>query len=489
MAYIIPSKNIFDVKHNKLIDNKISAVDISEKVYSEKEIEISKTFDIFEKTGETKIIQGEESADVSIFKCNYDVGSNISFPIANISEEITEFIIPNSISVGFEFSIRNIFLMFQRTYETHNVYCVENNVETIKTEFLGVQNINNYRDYFYDVRDPSNLANSIRFSTTNKYVFDGDASSFVPQKGNKIKIPSIEGLKYGYENTNGGIFTDSDFRPFHIAYIVERIKIIIRAKTIYEKDASSRVIGNVEEGKTLRLEKNEFPASYGIIPSNQTAMEEVANKIISNYKNGRETATVVCGVSFRYKKIPNITHLNTRIFKNGDVVCPMVSAISGLAPLSVSTDRQAKNFIVANNKVTFDGEILQELSLIEDVNSTTDFKENITEFTEISLAVEEVYYTGIFVEGEKYVFDADTGLNKPFIAKRISVYTKYTEEYVGSFLAPNVDKIITRSGNIGFVAIKNTVYDKYDNHYGWYVVWEKEPTKTPIFIDKLIYTL
>lgn len=100
-----------------------------------------------------------------------------------------------------------------------------------------------------------------------------------------------------------------------------------------------------------------------------------ALKILEDYANGKETATIVCEIG-EYdfvsddgeviKKISQIGSENNSVFQVGDLVLPMVMGADGKdRPLSYHSDKTPKKFFVAATKVFYDGAVWQELTLKE----------------------------------------------------------------------------------------------------------------------------
>ena len=96
----------------------------------------------------------------------------------------------------------------------------------------------------------------------------------------------------------------------------------------------------------------------------------VANKIIKDWQNGKETATIRVSINNYYDTDGNIALSITdeskpMLFKNGDMVIPYVATPNGDRPMSSNPDGTPKEFLVTGVTLISDGAVWQELQLQE----------------------------------------------------------------------------------------------------------------------------
>lgn len=129
------------------------------------------------------------------------------------------------------------------------------------------------------------------------------------------------------------------------------------------------IIGNSGSTNVFSIPNNELIQEsnkyYG-----ENAIQKDFNKLLQAYKDGKETATVLCSIS-DYKDesgnvIINTATSNKMIFDIGDEVIPMIyNAYGEDVPMSVYKDGTPKIFRVVGVVPTYDGVPMQELTLQE----------------------------------------------------------------------------------------------------------------------------
>lgn len=131
---------------------------------------------------------------------------------------------------------------------------------------------------------------------------------------------------------------------------------------------------SVDNNGQFALPKNEWMQYQTIAQSsdgNFHIYEYHSSKIISQYKNGKETATVLCSISDYYdengeKVISERGGTINQKFSMYDVVVPMkYSKIGEEIPISRYQNGKRKEFYVVGIKLIYDGAVWQELTLQE----------------------------------------------------------------------------------------------------------------------------
>ena len=125
------------------------------------------------------------------------------------------------------------------------------------------------------------------------------------------------------------------------------------------------------DGKNpFSLRGNELLQDSNTTNGEKTA-KVLADNILEQYKNGKETATILCEISNYYdydteEKVISIDNSAKMCFDIGDIVIPMTFSYTGKdVPMSVYKDGSAKVFSVVGTKIFYDGAVWQELTLQE----------------------------------------------------------------------------------------------------------------------------
>lgn len=471
MAYIIPSKNIFDVRTNKVIDNIIDAVQITENKAKFKELKIERNFPVFlEEKAETNdkwktyYMGNEELSFKRIHEYdNYVTGTTIETTIPN-------YIDATSISVSFEYDfiiidsfggvnltnyvgIRGL-LSNQQTVSTEKNNFSDNNVSYFNVQVFPPSGFTVGEASPYTLVGYNNI-----FSVKSEYGGSVSNKSKTPKKN--IKISHTFNSSYelpwyiGINNSN------------HVVLAVRNIKMIITALELDTSETEERIIGDQNGQNLFKINQNEFGSTYTTIDG-KSALENVANTILNGYKNGRETATVVCGVS-EFK-----THEGEEtksLFSIGDSVVPIILVDNDDFALSHDKEQKAKSFIVANTNIKFDGEILQELTIIEDFSETLVVLKKIRELTEYQLQTMSVTKNIPLKEGRVYK------IGETFVTAVKVPFDHFGQK--GYFIGIPAGTAIQSSSGL-----KGTVDNSYIRSedgtiiYTWFINWDGPPNNT-----------
>lgn len=177
-------------------------------------------------------------------------------------------------------------------------------------------------------------------------------------------------------------------------------------------------------GDTIAFNLEEDSVSYGaegskkpfllsgseIIQSNGKSgdfnlISHLATIIRRQYANGKETATITCSINDYYDGDGNLIVSpktdQKMLFEIYDKVVPMVRQSNGIdAPLSLTSDGQAKAFEIVGVRVFYDGAVWQELTLRE-ANEAADIKLQLPAPT-------------IRIDGDTLYIQDSSGLGKSF---------------------------------------------------------------------------
>lgn len=136
--------------------------------------------------------------------------------------------------------------------------------------------------------------------------------------------------------------------------------------TFLSDEEKSGVVGTGNISN-FSIPSSEFYATRGGL----VAQKLLAENIISEYKDGKETATILCEIADYYdyntkEKVISIDKSDKMCFHIGDEVVPMVFNYLGQdAPMSLYKDGSPKVFSVIGTKIFYDGAVWQELTLQE----------------------------------------------------------------------------------------------------------------------------
>ena len=493
MGIIIPSSGVFDYNHNVVLDNKIDGVQIVEGKSDFKEITIEKTFEIFleeeNKDAENKWKTRYTTSDEINDKIQRNSPTNTYY--ATIEAQIPNYVDVGSISVSLEYNFYTLDTFGGAN--TNKIPIVINEGLFSSQQIIGTEKFS-YSDgvakyfnaYAYcpvgmtygDGLPYARYGYNNIIKATTEDLLEADKTSKYPEKN--IKISHTFDIFHEIWDFQG--INASDIAML----IVKSVKMIITAMELDTSGSKESIVGKLigsgDIKNIFKRSESEFLSAdqpYGTWTIGEITSSE---QIVEKYENGRETAEITCGINFSYKDVITEERIKyTKFFNIGDVVCPFVMGNKNAIPLSSKNQDEAKNFIVANAKKKFDGEILQELTLIEDVSSSTPYTSTLLTITEKTGFVDK----NAILEGtENLVFNLDMGINTIFNAEHVSVYDK-NGNFIDNFFAPPREmEVFSRSGNVGIVKYKDRIENwENDREYGWYIDWQNEPTDTKVYLQ------
>ena len=177
----------------------------------------------------------------------------------------------------------------------------------------------------------------------------------------KAYLPNVVGSTYTYTGT---------LKINCEQYIPEYVEINIYGNTIGIKLQEKNLkygIGN----KPHTLSGNEL-LQEGTTTIGDITSERLSNLILNGYKDGKETAKILCSISEYYNDFGSLA-ISTKqedkpmTFEVGDYVIPMVKSAQGEdKPMSRYKDGSSKVFEVVKTNFIYDGATWQELTLQEE---------------------------------------------------------------------------------------------------------------------------
>jgi hypothetical protein len=327
MPIIIPSKNIYMINYNKVVDNHIKSVDVS--IYNTEKTEETISFtwngstplltsDFVERTA--KITEIRIRPDVEFFEVNEKFDENGYFLEYEYKPITSGYAYPSPEYVTIQNPVVSDDPLSPYEYEVFRqtfVYPSGSAVATTTTS-ITIGLTDNLRAIAF-VREP-------RYTT-------GTKSFYVKSYSVVMKV---EGVKNDFPETT----------------------------TIYGETNDAK--------KKFSYKGNELFQTTTFYGDNQSGYRLdawTAEGIIENFKNGKETATIRCSISDYFdgygNKIIDVSS-ERMTFDIYDVVTPYVkSETKEDIPLSSQKNGNPKNFIVVGLKFIYDGAVWQELTLQE----------------------------------------------------------------------------------------------------------------------------
>lgn len=156
-------------------------------------------------------------------------------------------------------------------------------------------------------------------------------------------------------------------------YIPKAVELEVYGITIRLDSQNKTIQINEEKKNLISFNSNEL-----FQVNNAPSIEESYAKVITQYINGKECATIRCSISDYYEiDKDGETSANKAISKSGENGLPMTLSIGDIVipyvysanrqdkPMSLNKDGSAKSFQVLGKKMIYDGAVWQELTLQE----------------------------------------------------------------------------------------------------------------------------
>lgn len=356
MAIIIPSKNIYKKNNSKVVNNKINVVNLPlQTVEPSNEFDISVATESFmDNTYHLDDIGVRSTTRIGAMVMGSPVGGSQSYNIVIADLTATPYytdvtvkvpVLKNnkyvdSLKLGFdEYGYPNIKYTVWGTIKTEKVTISDVILDGSPSPMV------DYHQAKYTYEDPQYQEN-VSFPTFEKtvtYPVENDAV-FAPvsvtakidienqgnigtitqpnpkfDENNKefyildLQIPSYINIRkasasssYVASNVEGGAIPQKyDLIGTRKTYNAQKIEVSIYGNTI-GIDLSNGSVSYGEGQKPLSLESNELlqhNAEYSINNNERILLSEhLSNSVLKNYKNGKETAVIVCDMDFLPKK-------------------------------------------------------------------------------------------------------------------------------------------------------------------------------------------
>ena len=426
MAIIIPSKRIYSVQNNKIIDNKIQKIEInineptpivevdkslkgisyniegqgsalkpdpedffyeksSEKTFEYAYVYFSNGFAYDERIIKISKNQGDTLID-KITKLEYSVSGKLTKGITNATIPLTFDTTNGKITLG---SHGNISIS-DKTTSTTNFTFPNELPETVSAT-------NTYNGITASVEGiKGQPSGSVAFPSTeegwtnewyaSKKVGGGYGRYKIEDKGdyfeikfrvltqyNKTTLTSASTVSFNENNitqfTANGVY--ENFEPIQLQVVAYATVLGVQLNELndYQGDLQARATYSIENNELLQT-TNYYLHGVGSQEIQIPYIEYNLENIISQYKNGKETAIILCSINDYFdengNKVIDIKSNSKMMFKEFDEVIPYIFTSSKQdKPMSISSIGTPKTFIVIGVRPYYDGAVWQELYLLE----------------------------------------------------------------------------------------------------------------------------
>lgn len=176
-------------------------------------------------------------------------------------------------------------------------------------------------------------------------------------------------VKYGTYETGKGLVLNEIVMNVY-THIPNKIKITFYGDKTEDDIQTETFEYNINDKNVLKIDSNEIMQTNSLI-NGSSYVDYVKNGIMNTWADGLETAEITCSISdyndyITKERTKSISELNKEmLFKNGDVIIPMVATPTGDKPMSKYSTSSPKLFMVMSNNIVYDGALWQKLVLQE----------------------------------------------------------------------------------------------------------------------------
>ena len=203
-------------------------------------------------------------------------------------------------------------------------------------------------------------------------------------RGDPISSIEFREVNYSFDNSNDNIgvtFTISSvINRNGVNFYATNCKFSIEGVYIKQLEDEKITVGNQQNQSTnlnlptntLIQRKNLYGIKLGTTDRREDYSYKLINEVYSRYKNGKETATLLCEVGKYYDLEGNLVvdaesedETISPLLKKYDIVIPYVMTANGEKPLSVDADGFAKQFEIIGVNISYNGIARQEIIIQE----------------------------------------------------------------------------------------------------------------------------
>lgn len=420
MAIIIPSKNIYGMDNPKIIDNVVDNVTVNSNVISKDNkynvpVHLKKyTAPWFEHAFTANYEEWTNAATVNA-RSGLDALVHYAGSAVGIRTHYA-----NDVRVYIDRILKNAYISTLLTGYNKNGYA-NVNYSVVYKHYIGNAKINVTQ--YAKGGDNSDFVNDVQLTYNGDYeTSQGNLPKLSVEKTTEYTNSNLQSAiiskAYVVQEDKTTLFDDNIIKNFDDTYFDCKIKDILCGVEMYKasisgnmsKDAwggdptsktrnitldgvcekyvpieieitfNGNTIGiNLADGsftygsgnKPLSLNGNELLQDNGKV-GNKSLSQHLADNILQQYGNGKETATILCDINDYYstegEKIISTKDVNfsKMTFDIYDEVVPFISSEKGSeTPMSIDFGGRAKTFVVLGRRTIYDGAPWQELHLQE----------------------------------------------------------------------------------------------------------------------------
>lgn len=357
MATIIPSKNIYNRQNNKIIKNHINGVSATIGTVQSSNQEIG-NFQLNIQQEETAkllwldYIQYKDANSIATLENVKTIGTRTIGNVLHIGVRFTlssvgSFIDVDSITANVSFKVR-----YGVAYGSSLNYSLHSDASYKLSELSDIENIIvPFNDAYAKqtvVIPQQDFVNPLYIIWSNNTMNNGTT------RQEKV----IVDLYIPYRCTISSAPTDSEGnkqKQMYSGFAVTDVNVSFYGNVLDLNATKDEKYGS-EPFYDLKTNEMFFDTS---LFKNEDLFSSLSKRIVTAYKNGKETAVIRCSV-------PE----DLSIFEIGDEVIPMVFGADGVdRPMSRYKDGTQKVFNVVGTKFIYDGAVWQELTLQEKTQS------------------------------------------------------------------------------------------------------------------------
>ncbi len=409
MAIVIPSKNIYSINFDPVIDNQIDKVE-----FTEKQASIVESQEEVAKQTITNFVDGNP---FTIEKLNgFNDGSNINATYIQVTDiKYTPTITINIDKKQNNKLIKSLFTGVDGNGNSNISYelfgdvqkgqaYIEllvrgggNNLTIVKRMTNGYSGEMNAQDttYSFSINNSHKYKNKMEFLPSFKTVStpsNNDLSTEIEIDGGTLfsaktvemeeqfsisfnllvgftlykamlTYTNMEGSNYRLVTINPPSTLNTKYYPHSEKYVAKKVNITINGTVLslnLEDDTIQKGSGN----KVFSFDGNEL-----IQTTNTPTQESKYQEIIDKWKNGKQTAVMSCPIADYYdengNKVIDTSTSTKMLFDIGDIVIPYTYTNQGDKPVAYNKDFTPKQFKVVGTKISKNQGGTQELTLQE----------------------------------------------------------------------------------------------------------------------------
>lgn len=178
-----------------------------------------------------------------------------------------------------------------------------------------------------------------------------------------LTYTNMVGSDYRLVNINAGNAFGTQYYPRHEKYVAKRANITING-TVLSLNLEDDTIQKGNGNKVFSFDGNEL-----IQTENTPTQESKYQEVIDEWKNGKQTAVITCPIADFYDengdKVIDTSTSTKMLFDIGDIVIPYTYTNQGDKPIAYNKDFTPKQFKIVGTKISKNQGGTQELTLQE----------------------------------------------------------------------------------------------------------------------------